>query len=153
MKVTGPRAVAFWGSLCLILLVLCAVGHESWEAICLWGMTVAAVWTTAIAAFFANRQAPVHRGSFARPTSSSTSLLLALALLLGALAGVYGLWFGIMVPVPVAIAIYGIVRDRKLYRRMVDSGDVDPTAPPYLARAGRPHELAPWPEPGRDGSG
>lgn len=148
IRVTGPRTVAFWGSLCLVLLILCAAGHESWVDLSLWGSTVFILWSVALAAHLANRRTPVHRGAFAWPTSSSTSLLLALALVFAALAGAFGLWFGILVPVPLVVAAYGAVRDRKLHERMVTSGAVDPKAPPYLAGAGRPREIPAWPDSG-----
>jgi hypothetical protein len=150
IRVTGPRTVAFWGGLCLVLLIFCAAGHESSVDLSLWGCTVFILWTTALAAYLANRRAPVHRGSFAWPTSSSTSLLLALSLLFAALTGAFGLWFGVLVPVPAVIAAYGAIRDRKLNERMVTAGVVDPKAPPYLAGAGKPREIPAWPEPDSD---
>ncbi len=153
IKVTGARTLIFWGALCAVLLILCWAGHESAEDLSLWGMTVFVIWATALAAYLFNRRQPVHRGSFAHPVSSSTSLILSLSLVFGALAGVWGLWFGILVPVPVVLAAYAAIRDRKLRRRMIESGAVDPKAPPYLARAGRPREIPRWPEPSSDGSG
>lgn len=152
MRVTAPRAVAFWGSLLAVLLILCAAGHESWVDLSLWGGSVTILWFTAFCVYLANRRAPVHRGSFSFPTSSSTALLAALSLGLGALAGVYGLWFGLLVPVPAVVALYGIVRDHKLKARMLESGAVDPAAPAYIAGAGRPRQIPAWPEPGSDGS-
>lgn len=153
MKVTGARTLVFWGFLCAVLFLLCYVGHENYVDLSAWGLTVFIIWLGALLTYLFNRRQPVHRGSFAHPTSSATSLLLALSLGLGALAGAYGLWFGILVPVPIVIAAYGAVRDRKLRQRMVETGAVDPKAPPYLARAGRPRDIPPWPEPSSDGPG
>lgn len=151
MRVTAPRVVAFWGSLLATLLLLCWVGHESWVDLSLWGFAVTVLWTTAALVFLANRRAPVHRGAYTWPTSAGPSLALALAAGLAAVAAVYPPWFAILVPVPLGVAAYAAIRDRKLRQRMLVAGAVDPKAPPHLARPGQPREIPPWPD--GDGEG
>lgn len=143
---TGPRVVAFWGLLLAVLLLLCAVGHESWVDLSLWGFSVAVLWVTAVLVAAANKRAPVHRGAFAWPTSSSTSLTLALTAGLVAVAAVYPPWLFIVTPVPLGVALYAGMRDRKLRERMITDRAIDPKAPPYLAGAGQPREISPWPD-------
>lgn len=147
MRVTGTRLTAFWGSLLAILLVLAWVGHESWLVLALWGFAVTALYVTSVAVHLANRRSPVHRGAFAWPVSGAPALALAVMFVLAALAGVYGGWFAILVPVPLALAIYLQIRDRKLRQRMLTARALDPEAPPHVARAGRPREIPEWPEP------
>jgi hypothetical protein len=146
VKVTAPRVVAFWGFLLAVLLVLCAAGHESWVDLSLWAFAVTVLYFTAALAWLANRRAPVHRGSYAWPVSSSPALCGGGAIVLAALASVYGIWFAVMIPVPAGLGLYLGIRDRKLRQRMLTAGAVDPTAPPYLAGAGHPREIPEWPD-------
>ncbi len=145
-KVSGPKVVAFWGSLLAVLLILNAADHEPWVDVALWGWAVFVIWTTAFVVMLTNRRSPVHRGAFAWPTSASPALAFGLAVLLTGAAAVYGPWFGILVPVPVVFGTYLWVRDRKLRTRMLVSGAVDPKAPDFLPRAGQPREIPAWPE-------
>lgn len=148
MRITAARVVAFFGSLLAVLLVLCFVGNESWVDLSLWGFSVCVLWGTAALVAVASRRAPVHRGSYAWPTSAGPALALALAAVFVVVGAVYPPWFAIVVPVPLGVAVYAAVRDRKLRRRMLTDGAVDPGAPPYLARAGQPREISPWPDNG-----
>lgn len=145
-KVSGPKVLAFWGSVLAVLLVSNAADHEPRVDVALWGWAVFVIWGFAFVLMLTNRHSPVHRGAFAWPTSGSPALALGLAVLLGAAAMVYGLWFAILVPVPVAFGTYLWVRDRKLRRRMLESGALDPKAPDFLPRAGQPRETPAWPD-------
>lgn len=152
MSITGPRVVAFWGSLLAILLILCAVGHEQWVDLSLWGFSVTVVYSVAALAVVASKRAPVHRGSFAWPVSASPAIAFAAACGMTAVAAVYGPWFGLLVPVPLIIAAYAAVRDYKIRKRLLTDGVVDPKAPARLPSAGTAREIDPFPKAGGDSS-
>jgi hypothetical protein len=147
VKISGPFVVAYWGFTLAVLTALAGVGHESWFVLGMWFFAFGTIWLTALLAALAGRRAPVHRGSYAWPTSSSPALPLVAAFALGALAYGFGVWFLILMPAP--LGWWGIlaVRDHKLRKRLLDQRVVDPAAPPTLATAGRPREIEPWPQP------